>query len=401
MAAAAEHVEEHIEQQPEPTLREQLIEARDEAVARQTGEVEDTPARARDEGGRFTKGENNENRPARGSDPASQKPGKPAASAPRRDDQSIADPVTQSRNGSPDGTNRNAVSGVAAQPTQSAVEPAPQSWTAAEKAAWANIPAEARAAISRREAEIHKTVTQHDQVRSVGNEFMRAATEYGPLIQARGNNPVGLFREFLGILNTIHTSDPVSRGQFLRDLSVRLGADPRALGVQAPADGQQPSPQSVPPIHPAFQQMSQEWNAFKQQQAQEKQRQAQEAQQREELEMQQTAAEIDSFRSKPEAKHFDVVNGLMASLLRDGHASNLEEAYNLAVRAHPEVSKAVAAEEQATRAAEEQKQREAARKRRAGGSVRGGYGGAQEVTGSKGSVRDDLVAAFESARGRV
>ena len=391
MAAAAEHVEEKIEEQPEPTLREQLLEARDESIARQTEKPVEEVREERQRGplGRFVSSNPNR-RPATGEGDGERKPrgeqSEPATPAVGPTGSAAASAET---GGSPS-------AGVVTQPVD-----APQGWATHEKALWKDIPEAARAVIQRREADFHKTLTQHNQSRQVGNDFMRAATEYAPLIQARGNNPVGLFREFLGILNTIHSSDPVSRAHVMRDLSMRLGADPRALGVQATAEGQQPSPQQLPPIHPAVQQAlhqaqqtSQEWREFQQ-------RQAQEAQQREQQEMQQTAAEIESFRSRPEAKHFDAVNGLMTSLLRDGHANTLEEAYNLAVRAHPEVSKAVAAEEQAARAAEEQKQREIARKQRAGGSVRGGFGGVHEVTGSKGSVREDLVAAFESARGRV
>lgn len=398
MAAAAEHVEDEIQNQevPEPTLRDQLLDARDESVARQTDRpVEEIrEERQRDPSGRFTKTDRQNDREradaggnqGKSGGRVTDRPGSAAAG-------SVVRPATDGSNSgnaaAPAANGGNASPGVAPQPVE-----APQSWAAHEKALWQSIPEAARAVITRREAEAHQVLTRHDQVRQVGNEFMKAANEFAPLIQARGNNPAALWREYLGILHRLESSDPVSRTQLFREIGQRMGID---------IQGQSPSPQQQPqlPVHPAIAQMSQEWNAFKHQQAQEQQRQAQAAREREEAEMQQTASEIESFRSNPANKHFEAVSSLMASLLRGEHAQTLEEAYALAVKAHPEVSQAIAAELQAAQQAEEKKRQVAALAKRKSGSVRGGYGGAIEQSGSRGSVREDLQAAFEAARGRI
>lgn len=228
---------------------------------------------------------------------------------------------------------------------------------------------------------------------------MRTANEFAPIIQARGGNPVALFREFMGILRNLQTQDPTQRAALFRDIAARNGVD---LSAGKPAEASSPSPSGEQPqIPPSLMQMSREWDAHKRQLAESRERQAQEARAKQEAEMQETAAEIDAFRSKPENQHFDAVKDLMASILRGGAAESLEQAYQIAVRAHPEVSKLIEQQNEAARKAEEAKRAKADAARRKAGSVRSGPGNTPEVTGSRGTVRDDLRAAFEEVRGRI
>lgn len=239
---------------------------------------------------------------------------------------------------------------------------------------------------------MHRKLTEHDEVRSVGNQFISTANEHAQLIQARGGNPVALFKEFLGILHRLHTGDPATKAQLLRQVAAQNGVN----FDQPQSNGQAPSPQpqnfQLPP--PVIQTV-QEWNQFKA-------RQEQDVRDREAAEMQQTTNEIETFRSDSAHPHFNAVTGLMASIIRSGVASTLEEAYSLAVKAHPETSKALEAEATAKRQAEEATRQKALAARRKAGSIRSGPGGfTPELNGSKGSVRDDLKAAMESVRGRI
>jgi hypothetical protein len=79
----------------------------------------------------------------------------------------------------------------------------------------------------------------------------------------------------------------------------------------------------------------------------------------------------------------------------------LEEAYQLAVKAHPETSKLITQAEQAQVKAKEEAQRKAQAKRRAAGSIRGGPGSSSQPNGKDRSIRDELTAAFEESRGRL
>jgi hypothetical protein len=279
--------------------------------------------------------------------------------------------------------------------------PAPQSWSAQEKQLWSQLPPAAQQIVARREQEAHRRITEHDEIRGVGNQFMQAANEFAPMIQARGGNPVALFREFLGIVNQIHNSDPGNRANIFRQLAAQNGVDLRALGMQpqqSSAQPQNPQQPNVPLDQLVDRAVDQRFQA----------RQRAEAQQREQAEMQAVNSEVEAFRSKLDANgqpafpHFETVNGLMAAILSAGNASTLEEAYQLAVKAHPETSKAIEQQAQAAAQAAEEKRRKAEAARRKSGSLRTGAGSPPQANGAgTRSIRDELKAAFEDARGRV
>jgi hypothetical protein len=264
------------------------------------------------------------------------------------------------------------------------------------------VPPEVQHIINRRESDVARKISEQDEVRLVGKGFMEAANEFAPVVQARGGNPVGLFREFLGILSQIHNSDPASRAALFQRLAANNGVDLRAFGTQPQqpgASGQPnlPSQPQIPLQTLIAQTVQQQFEA----------RQAQEARAREAQEMQATANEIETFRGtlneqgQPAYPYFDHVTSLMAAILSNGGAQTLPEAYQLAVRAHPETSKLIAQAEQVALAKKAEDKRRLEAKRRAGGSLRGGPGNAAPANGKDRSIRDELRAAFEEARARV
>ena len=168
------------------------------------------------------------------------------------------------------------------------------------------------------------------------------------------------------------------------------------IGQQPGAQG--PQPPNIPIDQLVQRQVNEAFQA----------RQRADTEARERAEMQATNSEIEVFRSKTDAQgqpaypYFDHVTSLMASILGGGAATTLEEAYQLAVKAHPETSNLITQAETAKAKQAEDKRRATEAKRRAGGSIRGGAGGASSSTNGSGkSIRDELKSAFEEARGRV
>lgn len=260
------------------------------------------------------------------------------------------------------------------------------------------MPAEVQHVINRREQDVARTVSAQDEVRLVGNQFMQTANEFAPVLQARGIAPVAFFKEALGIVSQLGHPDPAVRANMLRQLAHVNGIDPRSLiGQQPGAQGQQPPP-NVPIDQLVQRAVNEQFQA----------RQRQEAEQRNQAEMQATNSEIEAFRSKVDATgqpaypYFDHVTSLMAAILGGGSATTLEEAYQLAVKAHPETAQLIA-QAQAVQAQEaEKKRRNAEAARRKAGSIRSGPGGAPVTNGAGNrSIRDELKAAFEDARSRV
>jgi len=256
------------------------------------------------------------------------------------------------------------------------------------------VPAEVQHVINRREQDIARLATAQDEVRLIGNNFISAANEYAPILQARGITPVNFFKEALGIVSQLGHPDLNVRAQMLRQLAQVNGVDPRVLAGTAPnAPGQQPP--NLPIDQLVQRQVNEAFQA----------RTRQETEARERAEMQATNSEIEVFRSKtvngqPAYPYFDHVTSLMASILGGGAATGLEEAYQLAVKAHPETSGLIAQAEAAKAKQAEEKRRQAEAKRRAGGSLRGSAGGASPSNGAGKSIRDELKSAFEDARGR-
>lgn len=368
--------EEPVDEVVEPSLREQIESARDEVIDSQVerGDVEaPQEGRARDASGRFTRGEKHDTEQTRIPDSGGAQPRAAPAKDPGSADPRATAPVSPPAE-------------PVAQPT--GVD-APQSWNAAEKSLWSTVPAAAQQAILRREQDFHRRITEDGEVRSVGNQFMTAANEHAQLIQSRGGNPVALFKEFLGILNQIHSSDPQSRAQLFRQLAAQNGVNldqPAQPGASPPQRPQVPIQQLI------TQAVNQELTA----------RQERDLRQREAQEMSAATQEIESFRSDPKHPHFAQVTDLMTALLQAGNAQTLEEAYELAVKAHPETSKILAAEAQAAAKAQEDAQRRAQAAKRKTGSLRPGPGTPPAAqNGSKGSIRDDLRAAMEEVRGRI
>lgn len=105
-----------------------------------------------------------------------------------------------------------------------------------------------------------------------------------------------------------------------------------------------------------------------------------------------TEQTIREFAAKPEHRHFPTVRGFMGELMRAGWASDLASAYEMACRAHPEVSKALAAEAEKAANAEKAKRADEAKRRAV--SVRGApptIGNGQVPD----SIRGNLYAAWD------
>lgn len=375
---------------PELSIREELEAARDEVVARQENEHgdgnESVRTVERDVGGRKS-----DSAAIRTRDPS----GKFAKADGAAQEGSGVDGSVQS--GAQPSVSGTISSGQQAGLQQSVALPAPTSWKAEEKALWAKLTPDVQQILQRREQDIHRTISAQDEVRLVGNQFMQTANEYAPVLQARGITPVAFFKEALGIVSQLGHPDPAVRGNMLRQLAHINNVDVRFLSGQQPGAQGQPQPSNVPIDQLVQRAVNEQFQA----------RQRQEAEQRERAEMQSVNSEIEVFRSKTDANgqpaypYFDHVNSLMAAILGGGSATTLEEAYQLAVKAHPETSQLIAQAETAKAQEAEKKRQAAVAARRKTGSIRSGPGGSPSANGSARTIRDELKAAFEEARSRV
>lgn len=110
----------------------------------------------------------------------------------------------------------------------------------------------------------------------------------------------------------------------------------------------------------------------------------------------QTERTIADFAADPKHTHFPAVRVLMGGLMQAGAANDLASAYEMACRAHPEISQTIAKSEAAARerAAAEDRRKAAAEAKAKAVSVRGSSV-VNGFTKAPDTLRDTLLAAWD------
>lgn len=337
---------------PEPSLRETL-----EAAFKEHSEPEppetatETPDRARDESGRFA----------------------------AKDVKDTPEPRAQPNEAT---SQTPVVTPTPENVTLSATEPAPNSWTAAAKAKWTELPAEIRAEIGKREKDIHRQFSTNDEERTFAREMQRVVGPYEPMIRAAGARVPDAVASVLNTAYVLRTADPVTKAREIANVCQQYGVD---LSLVA-----QPPPQN-PEVADTRQRLMQLENLLQQQQ-----RETQQAQESHVLN------ELGAFSQDPKHAHFPAVRAHMGALLQAGAAKDLEDAYQQAIWANPEVRSQLLAAQAAQQSSAQKQVQTVQRARTRAVSVRGGPGGTPPAAPNpNASVREDLMAAMDEVRGRV
>lgn len=377
MSAAEEVVATQIESSDkEPSLRETIEAA--------TKEVQD---RERDEQGRFVAKESKEEkanelqpRPSEKSseaEPAS-KPNGTVAIAPNEGISRVQENGEKNQGESSGNT----------QPPPSESLAAPASWSYQAKQKWADLPQEIKSEISKRELDMTRGMTKMDDERQFARAMGQVVQPYQALIQSQGSNAPAYVGQLLNTVYTLQTGAPHVKAQLWQQLAQQFGIDNQQLAQQSQLDP------NVAPIYQEVQQLKTQL-----QQQQEAQRQAQiAAQQQQEA---QAIAMIEDFGRNPANKYFSAVKATMGALMQSGEARDLQEAYDMAINARPDIRAQLQAEEKAKREAEAERQQKVIKAKAKSSSVRGGPGGIQLPPVGERTLRQELEAAMAEAGGRV
>jgi hypothetical protein len=326
-----------------------------ESAFREAEESQDEPAqKTRDERGRFAASEAQDGKAEQPGDASASRSPAPASA------QAASEPV-------------------ASEP----VVRAPEGWTAEAKAEFGNLPKVIQNEVLRREADIHKGLTRDSEERAFAKQMREVVTPYMPIITAEGGNPVAAVQNLLNTAYLLRTASPAEKGRMIQQLAQQYGAEMPAPGEQPYVDPQ------VQALQSRVAQMDQ-WI----QQSQISQ------QQQQEMALQ---SQIQAFASDPANQHFEQVKAHMASLLSNGLAADLKDAYQQAIWANPDVRSSLLAEQ--TRTAEEKRMADmkarADKARSAAVSVRGSPGTAVPTAAVERSLREELAAQFAAVSGRV
>lgn len=280
--------------------------------------------------------------------------------------------------------------------------PIPPSLSAAVKAQWAELPVEVRKEFGKLEGTVQNAKAEWGKK---GERLNRYEEIVGP--RRERWNLSGL-DEFSGIQALLAAQDYLERDPVggLNHIARSYGVDLRNLAGQAtqqrPGAEGQPAPTAIPELQSALQPLVQQVQTLEQK-----------LQQSEQLIEQQKQSEaqatVDAFSAKPENIYFENVRPVVAMLIGQGLATTLEDAYQQAIWASPEIRPLLVAEQaKASAAASQAKaQEQAARSKaqsaqRSAGSITGAPApGAQAPAGPVGSIRDTLKAAAQEVGWQV
>lgn len=254
---------------------------------------EEKPQRARDEVGRFA------NKVAA---PAEATPAKKDAIDPIAPDASVSAPA----------------------PAQ-----APNTWTPAARAKFAGLEPDVQSEIVKREQDMARAITMHDQERTFGKSVKDVVGPYLPMIQAEGATPETAIQSLLNTAYRLRTSSPQEKGVLLANLARQYGADMSAF------NGDQEQVQIDPTVQ-ALQQKLQQLEGFINQQHTQQQTQSEHN----------LLRDINAFQADPAHPHFERVGQEMAGLIKAGLAANLQEAYDKAIYMQPDVRQQVISAQQ-------------------------------------------------------
>lgn len=197
---------------------------------------------------------------------------------------------------------------------------APNSWSAEMKAKWGSLPPEAQQYIAQRESEMHAAITQKgEQVR-----------EYEPIKQVLDQHRDVFAKN--GISSAEGISRLIAADRYLEQSpseAIKWLADSYGVDLRQFVSGdQQSGDQSQAQTPREVLELRQEINQLKSYLT---------AQQRQSHEAEQATVvkTVEEFaKDKP---HFEKVRKIMGSLMQAGEAADLDEAYEKATYAHPEV----------------------------------------------------------------
>lgn len=363
-ATLTPEVEDKTTEVPEPSLREQI-----DAAAKEVSE------RTRDEAGRFAAKEKDDGRD-KPKDGDWRKEAREATFG--KDGDKPADTAK---------TPAGAQEAAAMSETPDRPTLAPNAWSHAAKAAFANADPLIKAEIAKREQDIHKEFTRQDGERNFGRAIQQIAAPYAQLIQSEGGDPVKAFKGYLETTRILKTGDPQTKAMLGRQMFQQFGIDPNIAfgqGAQTATAQNQVAPE-IQQLYTRNQELERRLSQFEQNQA--------------------TAplqAQIDAFAADPANVHYEAVKPVMAALLKSEQAQSLKDAYDMAVWARPDIRSSLTAQQhaadQAKRVADAKAKADAAR--RAGGSITGspGLGASADPKAGNRTLREELEANLSSAR---
>jgi len=272
-------------------------------------------------------------------------------------------------------------------------------WKKAALAELDKLPPEVQAAFiaedKRREENFHKGIEQYRTGHQESKEWADVVAPYRATIDRFQVKPQEAVRTLLATDNTLRYGQRHEKVGLMFQVMQNYGIDPADIvGVYNNVHNQH---QNGEPLDPRIQQMQQRLSAFEQQQM--SAQQAAQAEQQRQLEAQNKGIQeaIQKFSEDPDHEYFDLLKPAMGSLLQSGVAKDLDEAYDMAMKAHPQTAQIWIAQQQKQWA---DSRKAAAAKAKTVTNVRSN-GRASQSVATKAATMDETIKATAEKLGLI
>lgn len=226
---------------------------------------------------------------------------------------------------------------------QAVAKPAPGSWPKELRDKFGGLPADVQEFMHRRESDISRTINQYSGKAKFADAVQQALAPHEAILRADGAEPIGAITGLMQTYQVLRNAPPAQKAAAVAQMIKRFGVDLSLVGEDGNAGNSDPHvTQLYDKVSQLEQQLVQRQHAD---------------QQAEQSHVESVIA--DFAKDKP---HFESVKVHMGALMNAGLAKDLQDAYDQAVMAHPEIRATVLAEQESKRREDAAKAAAAARK---------------------------------------
>lgn len=217
-------------------------------------------------------------------------------------------------------------------------------WKKAALAILDELPAEKKAQLvaedQRREENFHKGIEQYRTGHANAKEWDEVITPYRATIDQFQVKPQEAVKQLLATDHILRYGQPHQKIGTILQAMQNYGINPQDI-VALVQNTQQQTPQD-----PAYQQLNQRLSVYEQRE-QQRMQEAEQARLRQERETSTSLnAKIEAFAADPDHEHFETLKPMMAGFLQTGAAKDLDDAYEMAFKAHPQTNSLWVAQQQ-------------------------------------------------------
>lgn len=225
------------------------------------------------------------------------------------------------------------------QPRKVDTKVAPVSWRKEAAAKFAEIPAEIRQEIHKREDDMHRGLAEYKSRAQYAEAVHQEFEPYIPFMRANNLNEIGVIKDLMSVAWTLKNGSAEQKARLILEVGANNGIDWNLAASLA---------QGMPTVDPQIAALQRENEEIKRSQY--------ERDQAENMRIQQKAnADAQAFFSDPKHEFAHIIREEMARFIESGQANTLEEAYDKAAWANPVVRAKLQArqvEDEARKAAE-------------------------------------------------